>query len=101
MRSIKEIRRENLRELAKKAGGLMAMSKLIGQGNHSYVYHIAGKTPIKEIGDSLARRIEKKLSLPINWLDYAHFEEKKETPSVDLLREFISSINNENQQLTK
>lgn len=68
---IKEIRRENLRLLAKDKGGQARLAELLGM-SLSYLGQIIGKNPVKGIGDAIARRVEKELELPHGWMDQAH-----------------------------
>lgn len=73
MKTISEIRRENLRLImnsrpqAKKdfAGDL--------EISPSQLTHIVGANPKRNIGDDLAREIEARLYLEIGWLDNVHF----------------------------
>lgn len=68
---IKEIRRENLRLLAKEKGGQARLAEMLGM-SLSYLGQIIGKNPVKGIGDAIARRVEKELELPHGWMDQAH-----------------------------
>lgn len=68
-----EIRRENARWLASKAGAKIAFARLVGM-DASQVSQIIGPTPSKNIGNSIARRIEQAHHLPEGWLDTLHAE---------------------------
>ena len=68
-----EIRRENARRLASNAGAKVAFARLVGM-DASQVSQIIGPTPTKNIGNSIARRIEKAHHLPEGWLDVQHPE---------------------------
>lgn len=99
-----EVRRENARLLAAKVGGEAKFAKLLDM-DASQVSHIIGKTPLKGIGNIIARRIEDKFALPRGWLDSPHFEapepaaklesvaiaqQPTEEPSVDQVIELIT-----------
>jgi hypothetical protein len=71
-----EVRRENARLLATKVGGDAKFAEMMDM-DASQVSHIIGKTPVKNIGNIIARRIEDKFALPRGWLDTPHFEEGK------------------------
>lgn len=68
-----EIRRENARRLASNAGAKVAFARLVGM-DASQVSQIIGPKPSKNIGNSIARRIEQAHHLPEGWLDVAHPE---------------------------
>ena len=61
-------RRENARVLAAHVGGLAEFGRKMGMEN-SQVSQIIGKTPSKNIGNNIARRIEVAFGLPENALD--------------------------------
>lgn len=69
MKDISEIRRNNLRNLIKQKN--LSREELSGLLNMAYSQLAAyiGKTPTKNIGKSVAQRIERKFELPKNWLD--------------------------------
>lgn len=69
----KDIRRENLRALAKSIGGITALAKLLDK-SQSQISHLIGTNPIKNIGDRLANQIEKVFNKPHGWLDHEHPE---------------------------
>jgi len=69
MKSVYEIRRENLRTLQNERGGPTSLSKKLGHANGSYVAQLIGPRPSREISEKVARESEKKLNLPIGWLD--------------------------------
>lgn len=66
-----EIRRENARALAADNGGLTEFGRALGM-EAPQVSQIIGKTPHKNIGNSIARRIEKAYSKPEGWIDIQH-----------------------------
>lgn len=68
---IREIRRDNLRVLAKKYGGASQLAKKIGM-TKSWLSQLIGKNPDREMGDQAARNIEKILGLTEGWLDSTH-----------------------------
>lgn len=68
-----EIRRENARKLAGGKGGKAAFARLV-QMEASQVSQLIGPNPLKNIGNSIARRIEQAHDLPEGWLDVPHYE---------------------------
>lgn len=68
-----ETRRENARRLAHDAGGHTEFGRLVGM-ERSQVSQLIGKTPKKNIGNSIARRIELAFHRPEGWLDVEHPE---------------------------
>lgn len=70
-----EIRRENLRKIAEKLGGLSKIGEILGR-NRSQMSHIIGPNPVRGIGENLAREIEIALKLKSGYLD-TQVEEKK------------------------
>jgi len=71
--SREENRRENARRLATKCGGRAEFGRMLGM-EASQVSQIIGKTPTKNIGNSIAKRIEAAFHLPAGYLDDAHPE---------------------------
>jgi hypothetical protein len=66
-------RRENLRRMiADTEGGATALAKKLGLKGSSYLTHVAGPSPIKDIGEKAARHIESTLNLPAGWMDRLH-----------------------------
>lgn len=65
------IRLDNLRTLIKKAGGPAEAARKLDMDD-SQLSQIAGRHPIRNIGTSLARRIEKAFRRPVGWLDLPH-----------------------------
>lgn len=63
-----EARRENARLLAKNAGGLAEFARRMSMDN-SQVSQLIGKTPTKNIGNIIARRIEAAFEMPSGALD--------------------------------
>lgn len=72
MKSIYELRRENLRELMRTWGGPTSLAKKLGHANGSYLAQLAGPNPSREVSEKVAREFETKLGLPTNWLDLEH-----------------------------
>lgn len=66
-----EVRRENARELARSVGGQTEFGRLLGMEG-SQVSQLIGKTPKKNIGNSIAQRIERAFDKPEGWLDAVH-----------------------------
>jgi hypothetical protein len=72
MRTIYDIRRDNLRTLMGQWGGPTSLSRKLGHSNGSYIAQIAGPNPSRQISEKVAREIEAKLELPIGWMDQEH-----------------------------
>lgn len=87
------IRLQNFRELIKKAGGPAEAARKLDMDD-SQLSQIAGKNPVRNIGTTLARRIEQAFRRPEGWLDVPHAQlllqqraERNVTPARDLQRE--------------
>jgi len=76
------IRLANLRELIKTAGGPAEAARRLDMDS-SQLSQIAGKTPIRNIGTTLARRIEKAFRRPEGWLDVPHSQMPLPEPRAD------------------
>ncbi len=76
--NVKDIRRENLRSLARSIGGITAIAKKLGK-SQSQISHLIGTRPIKNIGDRLASEIEKAFDKTHGWLDKEHFRVSEDT----------------------
>ena len=78
MKTITEIRRENLLLLAEKYGSLAAISEAIGKKRTDptlrqiKIRAISPKGTARNMGHYLARLIEEKLALPSGWMDQDH-----------------------------
>lgn len=72
MKSIYDVRRENLRALMKTWGGPTSMAKKLGHANGSYLAQIAGPHPRRDISEKVAREIESNLGLALGYLDQTH-----------------------------
>jgi hypothetical protein len=72
MRTIYDIRRDNLRTLMGQWGGPTSLSRKLGHSNGSYIAQIAGPNPSRQISEKVAREIEAKLELPLGWMDQEH-----------------------------
>ncbi len=70
--NVKDIRRENLRSLARSIGGITAIAKKLNK-SQSQISHLIGTRPIKNIGDRLASEIEIAFGKNHGWLDKEHF----------------------------
>lgn len=74
MKSISELRRENALALIAKdetISGLTDFAKKIGKAQ-AYVSNILGENPKRNIGNQVAREIEKYFNIQSGWLDYDH-----------------------------
>lgn len=69
--SVTDTRYKNARQLVDQAGGVVAFADKLGM-NKSQASHIVGANPIKGIGHSIARRIERAFKQPTGWLDEPH-----------------------------
>ncbi len=72
MKSVYEIRRENLRALMKTWGGPTSLAKKLGHSNGSYIAQLAGPHPTRNVSEKGAREVESKLGLPLGWMDSEH-----------------------------
>jgi hypothetical protein len=68
-----ELRRENARKLASGKGGKADFARLVSM-EPSQVSQLIGPNPSKNIGNSIARRIERAYELPEGWIDLPHPE---------------------------
>lgn len=69
---VTEIRRGNLRALAKKENlGTNRLADKLGK-TPSYIGQIIGRSPRRGIGNTLAREIEDKFGYPRGWMDQPH-----------------------------
>jgi SOS-response transcriptional repressor LexA len=68
---IKEIRRQNLRAMARAAGGVTALAHRL-ERSQSQISHLIGANPCKYIGDKMAASIEQAFNKPSGWLDQLH-----------------------------
>lgn len=81
MKTISEIRRNNLLLAISIAGGATALSKL-SSVSAAYISQVKNKQPEsttgkpKGMGDSVARKIEKAINKPCGWMDQDHDQEK-------------------------
>lgn len=75
-----ETRRSNAKRLAEEAGGLAAFGKKLEMSD-SQVSQIIGKTPKKNIGNLIARRIEVAFGKAEGWLDVDHQRDKVPDPA--------------------
>ena len=82
MATSSSIRLANLRVLMKKAGGPAEAARKLDMDD-SQLSQIAGKNPIRNIGATLARRIEKAFHRPEGWLDVPHSQLLLPQPPAD------------------
>src|SRR6185312_8382095 len=75
--NVKEIRRRNLRVLARLVGGVTQLAERLGK-SQSQISHLIGTNPVKNIGDKLAAEIERVFEKPNGWLDHEHAEIQEE-----------------------
>ena len=68
---INEIRRENMRTLAKQAGGAAKLGRKLEMSD-SHIGQLIGRHAKQNIGNKIARSVEIKLKLPRGWLDQPH-----------------------------
>lgn len=79
MRTVYDIRRENLRTLARQWGGPTSLSRKLGHSNGSYLAQLIGPNPSRDVSEKTARDIENRLQLPTGWMDAEH----SDAPRVD------------------
>jgi hypothetical protein len=72
MKSVYDMRRDNLRSLMTQWGGPTSLAKKLGHSNGSYIAQLVGPNPSREISEKVARDMETRLGLPIGWLDQEH-----------------------------
>ncbi|WP_151808969.1 hypothetical protein [Acinetobacter soli] len=70
----KTIRYQNTRLLVEQVGGVSNFANKINKGQ-SQTSQFAGTTPIKGIGNKVAREIEDAFGKPHGWLDVSHQED--------------------------
>src|SRR5258708_7589976 len=70
--NVKEIRRNNLRMLARSVGGVTSLAERLSR-SQSQISHLIGTNPVKNIGDKLAAEVERVFEKPIGWLDHSQF----------------------------
>lgn len=80
----KTIRYNNTRILVDQVGGVSNFANRINKGQ-SQTSQFAGTTPIKGIGNKVAREIEKAFGKPHGWLDIVH-------PELSESNDFVQSI---------
>lgn len=71
MRRLYEIRLANARTLAEEAGNALRFGEKL-EMSKSQVSQIIGRSPVRQIGDELAERIEQTFGRPADWLDQDH-----------------------------
>ncbi len=83
MKTIEQIRVENVRREKKKVGKNSVLADLL-EMNESLLSKYTGTNPSKKIGDTVARDIEKKLGLELGWLDNVHESDAEQPPTYTL-----------------
>jgi phage repressor protein C with HTH and peptisase S24 domain len=71
-----ETRRENARKLADRCNSKAEFARMV-QMEPSQVSQLIGPKPSKNIGNSIARRIEQAFQLPESWLDVEHVDKPR------------------------
>lgn len=66
-----DIRRENLRSIAKDLGGPAKLAEKTGK-SEGQISHLIGVNAHKPVGEKLAREFEKACQKPDGWLDRVH-----------------------------
>ncbi len=69
--NVKDIRRKNLRAIARSVGGVTQLAERLGK-SQSQISHLIGTNPVKNIGDRFAAEVEKVFTKPHGWLDHEH-----------------------------
>lgn len=80
MKTVKEIRLDNLKALVRKEGGVIATVARKSLTNPNYLYQIIHRVPasngtLRELGPKVARRIESVYGKPPGWMDHDHIME--------------------------
>lgn len=65
-----ENRRDNLRRLQDEYGGPKTLAEKLGYANSSFLVQMTGPNPTREVTEKTARKIEEKLGLEENSLDW-------------------------------
>ena len=89
MKTVKEIRRENARSLA--TDGPAEFARAI-ESTTQQVNQFMGPNPTRNIGDTIARRIEERFGKPVGWLDVEHKAEQPDSPSKASSRDLIKGL---------
>ena len=79
MKTIDEIRLDNFELLITEAGSVSALAAKCGYEKPSYLYQIRNRSAVqngkpKNIGNAMARKLEKGMNKPEAWLDTEHSE---------------------------
>lgn len=82
MKTVEDIRRENLGRLVEQSGGITALNTRLGRSARDSTFNqILNKSPNsrggkpKSMGPRMARAVEDSLSLPSGWMDTQHDQE--------------------------
>lgn len=78
--NVKDIRRKNLRAIARSVGGVTQLAERLGK-SQSQISHLIGTNPVKNIGDRFAAEVEKAFEKPHGWLDHEHHGVQEEGAS--------------------
>lgn len=70
---VKQIRKTNILKLYEQHGGPAGLARKVGT-SESYLSQITSDKGTRNIGDQLARKIEKALALPRGWMDMLAFQ---------------------------
>jgi SOS-response transcriptional repressor LexA len=79
--NVKDIRRQNLRALARSVGGVSKLAEHL-EKSQSQISHLIGTNPVKNIGDKFAAHVESIFHKPYGWLDQMHLAEEEATYQV-------------------
>ena len=77
----REIRRQNAKKLAASVGGQAEFGRKVEMSD-SQVTQNLGDKPTKNIGNIIARRIEKAFGKPVGWLDLVHGDAGQPAPAL-------------------
>lgn len=92
MKNNYQIRRTNLRNLISEWGGPTSLAAKLGYSNGSYLAQLAGPHPSREVSERVARAIEQRLDLPVNWLDQEHTPDSKAQLDQDVLATCVRAV---------
>lgn len=67
--TVTETRRNNLRALIEKHGGVAKLSRKMGYANASFLSQMAGPNPSRDITEKTARKLEQTMGIPKGTLD--------------------------------
>lgn len=96
---IEQTRRANLRKLVADSCGPTLLAQRLGYRNPSFIVQMTGPSPIRDVSEQTARRIEASLGLPPLTLDREEQPAADSSLVVDVIRAVGSTLESENISL--